>query len=85
MDIALEYTKDKKNRNQLLNKINHVRLRKKTCIPFEPLGLDRITQTKYYNNIYEESQYKWYFKFPPFEKPKGKVVKEWREFIKWMK
>ena len=83
--MALEHTKGKKNRNQILNKINYVRLRKKTYLPFELLRLDGITQTKCYDNMHEESQCKWCFKFPPVKKPKGKVVKEWREFIKQMK
>ena len=40
MDIALEYTKEKKNRDKILNEIKHTRLRKKTYLPFKLLGLD---------------------------------------------
>ena len=55
MDLVLEYTKNMKNRNQILNLINHIRLKNRIYLLFELLELNRITQIKYYNNTYKRS------------------------------
>ena len=55
IDLALEYTQSKKDKNNILNAINHVRLYKQVYLPFELLGMNRTTQTKCYDNIYKKS------------------------------
>ena len=39
MDLTLEYMKEMKDRNKILNKINQARLYKKTYLLFELLGM----------------------------------------------
>ena len=43
MDYAEDYIQGRKVKKQGIDEINHIRLRKKTYLPFELLGLDRIT------------------------------------------
>ena len=54
-------------------------------LPFKLLGINRIIQIKCYNSKYKVSQFHWKFNIPEVEKPKRKVVKEWRVFIRQLK
>ena len=57
MDLVLENTKEMKDRNKILNKINQARLYKKAYLPFELLGMKEQQKTKYFKYIEEKSQY----------------------------
>ena len=81
MDLILEYIKEMKDRNKILNKINQVRLHKKAYLPFKLLGMKGQQKTKYFECIEEKSQYQWKFKFPLVLIPAGRVKKVWKEFL----
>ena len=55
--------------------INLVRIVKKLYLLIELLRISRIKQTESYENIEEQSIFKWKFKFPVIQIPHGKWVK----------
>ena len=55
MDLILEYMKEMKDRNKILNKINQERLYKKDYLLFELLGMKGQHKTKCFECIEEKS------------------------------
>ena len=59
MDYALEYVQVKNLKQQVLDHLNFVRLKKQLVLPFELVGTEGIRPTEYYRDINKQSQLKW--------------------------
>ena len=71
-----------KQAQEITNAINYARIYKKVYLVCKLLGLKGQNPTKCYYNLNEESYLKQKFLFQQVDKPRRKVVKSWKEFMK---
>ena len=72
MEFVIEYTKEKKLRNEVFDQINHIRLDKKIILQAELVGAWGLATTEYYNRIKVESMIEWK-NFPPTPKSSSRI------------
>ena len=76
MELAYQYKDQNKISNNIMKKINHVRLWKQILLPFELFGIKGNKETENYKDIAAKSTIEWDFKFPKVERPSRSCFKQ---------